>query len=75
LDRALSGLLLAGFVLLPGAFLYAFFQGFKVCCHHLADTKFFEPLSESATGYLLVLLLGLSAINFLEFIRYSVHFP
>lgn len=65
MERALSGLWLAGFVLLPGAFLYAFFQGLKVCCHHLSDAKFFELASESITGHLLALVSGLAVAHLL----------
>lgn len=68
LERALSGLLLAGFILLPAAFLYAFFQGLRSCCHQLSDAKFFEPMRDSVSGYLIALLAGLAAVHFVRFI-------
>ncbi|MBI4870145.1 MAG: hypothetical protein HY814_01095 [Candidatus Riflebacteria bacterium] len=69
MEHALSGLLLAGFILLPGAFLHAFFQGLKVSCHHLSDSKFFEPLTESVSLHLLTLLLGLAAVQLANYVR------
>ncbi|MBI3892929.1 MAG: hypothetical protein HY303_15515 [Candidatus Wallbacteria bacterium] len=71
LERALSGLLLAGFILLPAAFLYAFFQGIRDCCHQLSDSKFFEPMRESVSGHLLALLAGLAAVQLLKFFSHS----